>query len=310
MIIAGISLRFIFLSIVQTMVRKFQGPLQIGKRSAKVPKNMPRVPRITSKFKAASFNKAVAQSVKKNMTGETKLKALVTHIDSPPISQDTGGVSPVYYKNYCLGVTPSNYTNFLTLGGFFFPQGTGNNDRIGRYMYLKKTTLFLNVGLNDPNRTSGPTRFRVIVYKARRNNAPQQPLADPGDNLLIDDIGNTFGMNTVINQTQVAFQVQHALPNKRNYHIIKDKQFLLTPPTTQVQGGSNLVTSSSQGQLNEKNMTLNLGHWKKVAFGDDNTPNDLNYTYCVSIFSMPVGRHSSITGNWSSSTRGTVSASE
>lgn len=303
------------------MVRKYSGPLQPGKRSARVPTRAVRysksramvpykAPRITSRNQVVLYNKAYAQSKKKNMTGETKLKPLTTYIDQAPDSQVVGGASPVYYKNYCLGVPPTTYTNFSSLGGFVWVNGTGNNDRQGRYMYMKKTTMFLNVGLNEPNRTSGPTRFRVIVYKARRNSAPNQPLKDPNDNLLIDDVGNSFGMNTTLNQTSVAFQVQHALPNKRNYHIIKDRQFLLCPSVTSVQGGSNLVTASSQGQLNEKNMTFNLGHWKKTSFGGDDSPDDLNYTYCVSIFSMPVGRHSTLTNNWASSTRGTVSACE
>lgn len=301
------------------MVRAYQGPLQPGKRTAKVPglnrMGMPvrrrkAAPRITTKGQKASYFKAKLQAKRLNQTGETKLRGLVRHVDLLPNSQLVGGNSPVYYKNYCLGNVPTAFTNFITLGGFVFPQGTGDNERLGRYMYLKKTTLHLNVGLQSSVRGTGPTRFRVIVYKARRNDAPGTPLADPGDNLLIDDEGNTFGMNTSINQTNVAFQVQNALPNKKNYHILKDRKFLLCPPVSAVQGGSNIVTPSSQGQLNEKNMTFNLGHWKKTSFGSNNQPEDLNYTYCVSIFSMPVGAHDTLTNNWISSTYGTVSASE
>lgn len=309
--------------------RMYSGPLRPGERSAKVkgltanrmrgyssyykPKSKA-APRVWSKARRDAYYKAKAQSKAKNQTGETKLQALVTHIDQDPISQVVGGTSPVYYKNYCIGNVPTNYSNFLTLGGMVWPQGTGNDERIGRYMYLKKATLYLNVALAAANRITGPTRFRVIVYKARRNNAPGTPLIDPNLNLLIDDKGNTFGMGTTINQTNVAFQVQHALANKKNYHIIKDKQFFLTPPVSTVQGGSNLVTSSSQTQNPEKNMTFNLGFWKKTSFGSNapnaNQPEDLNYSYCVSIFSMPVGAHNTITNNWISSTRGTVSACE
>jgi len=257
-----------------------------------------------------SWKRSAPLATRLNSVGETKLNALVRNNELTPTSQIQGGTSPVYYQNYVLGENPNNYVNFNTLGGMVWPQGTGDNERIGKYLYLKKTTLHLKIGLTAGARQTGPTRFRVIVYKSKRVAAPGQGLVNPSTNLFLDDRGREFGVDSSIPATEVSYQFQTALPNKKMYHIIKDKKFLLCPDVSAVSGGSNLVTPSSQSMLNERNMTFSLGHWKKTTFIVDNQPSDLNYTYCVTIISMPVGSQTSITNNWRSSTRGTVSAQD
>lgn len=295
--------------------RKYAGPLQPGKKSAYVPGGVGMNSRRTKAKRAPPrfaqnkprYLKSRALSKVQNLTGESKLNALVRYNDHDPTSS-TAAPSPVYQQNYCLGQVPAVFNNFDALDGFEFAQGVGDNDRVGRYMYLKKTTMHLKIALNEGARQTGPTRFRVIVYKSKRTNTPGQPMANPCENLFLDETGRQFGTDTSISAADTATQFRTALVNKRNYQVLKDKRFMLVPSVSTVSGSTAIVTPSSQSLMNEKNFVFNLGHWKKCSFSQDR-PDDLNYTYCVTILSMPVGQSNTITNNWNTSVRGTVSAS-
>lgn len=261
-----------------------------------------------TRFKSASsYAKSRMLSTVMNTIGETKLHALNPFNSHLP--SNMGALTDaVWQQNYIVGGSPSGYSNFDALDGMTFPVGTGPNDRVGKYMYLKKTTVNLKVALTTPNRLSSPTRFRCVVYKAKRNNTAGVYVVDPGLNLFIDDQGREFGTSSSIATSSQAMTFQTAIVNRKNYDVLRDFQFVLTPPVASVQGGSNLVTPISQTGLCEKMLRFQLGHYKKVSFNSTNEPSDLNYSYCISLFSMPVGSSTAATNNWSTSLRGTVSA--
>jgi hypothetical protein len=265
-----------------------------------------------TRFKSPkNYLKSRVLSTVLNTVGETKLNALeVSNARTPDPQALPPAVGPVYQTNYCLGQVPVGYLNFNALGGFEWALGTGPNDRIGKYMYLKKTTVNLKISLNDPGR-GGQTRFRVLVYKSRRNNTPGQYSITPGENLFLNEVGLPFGTDTSVNANDATMKFQTAIVNKRNYQVVRDFQFVLTPSSVTVQGGSNLVSPLSQGTLSEKHLRFQLGHYKKTSFNPNtDRPDDLNYQYLITILSFPVGSTTSQASAWTSSIRGTVSAGD
>lgn len=284
---------------------KLRPKVSIMKRKSKKAK------KITSKVVKTIVKKELAQEI------ETKIKALSTYVDQSPQNQDVAN-NVVYYDNYCLGepastwLGPTGSQNFKALEGFEWSLGTQSSQRVGRYMDLKHTTMNFRVGLVGTPRTATPVRFRVIVYRAKRNAPFGQNGGNPNDTLFLGLGGQPQGVNTSYAQNRVSFEFMNLITNKRNFEIHHDSQFILAPPVTAVQGGSNLVTPMSQGMYpNEKNFLWKLKHNEKTAFGANNKPEDANYQYCVSIFSMPTGDLGNTGLNsWRTAARGIVSVTD
>lgn len=266
--------------------------------------------------KSKNVTKSVVKEIVKQELAEdieTKIKSLATYVNQTPQNQDTSN-NVVYYDNYCLGdpastwLGPTGVQNFKALEGFEWAPGTSSAQRVGRYMHLKHTTLNFRVGLVGTPRTATPQRFRVIVYKARRNAPFGQNGGNPNSDLFLGLGGQPQGVNTSYAQNRVAFEFMNLITNKRNFEIHHDSSFILAPPVTAVQGGSNIVTPMSQGMYpNEKNFLWKFKHDEKVAFGANQKPEDSNYQYCISIFSMPTGDLGNTGMNsWRTAARGVV----
>ena len=264
--------------------------------------------RLNSGKSAYVKSRAVAKFL--NKTSELKINPLEKYSTTTPRpSVPLPGTGPIYFTNYCLGDVPSGWTNFDSLGGFQFNQGTGPNERIGKYMYLKKTTLHLRIAMNNLNRIGTQVRFRVVVYKSKRNNIVGSAATNPCEHLFVDSQGREFGVDNTISNSEASMEYTTALINRKNYALVRDTQFILTPQSFEVQGGSNLVSQLSQCGRTEKTMRFELGHYAKTAFDlATKKPTDLNFQYCVSIIAMPVGNVNDRASEWLSGVRGTVSA--
>jgi len=126
--------------------------------------------------RTTAFVKRVVHS-ELNKELELKVQALrAVNQDTPVAQQTTGsGSNIVWYNQYVLGQGPSSWTgpsgsyNFVNLEGFTWPVGTSSDRRIGRYMNLKHTTMNLRIACDNLATVSSPIRFRVIVYKQKRN---------------------------------------------------------------------------------------------------------------------------------------------
>lgn len=291
-------------------VRKISAPrkmFQKKKSSARAPAKG-RPVRFNSGKSSYVKSRKVSNMLSKN--SELKINALQRYSQATPQpSVPLPGTGPIYFTNYCLGEAPSGWTGFNDLEGFEFPAGTGPNQRIGKYMYLKKTTLHLKIAMNNLVNTATQLRFRVVVYKSKRNNVPGTAGGNPSLNLFIDDRGREFGVDNTLTNNEASMQYTTAIVNRKNYHVVKDTQFILTPQTCAVQGGSNVVSPLSQAGPTERTMRFELGHYAKTSFdAGTSKPTDLNFQYCVSIIAMPVGNPTDRAADWFSAVRGTVSA--
>jgi hypothetical protein len=261
-------------------IRKYAGPLQPWRKSAYVPGTRKKAKTAKpSRFPSGKvqYRKSRALSKKQSATGESKIQALTEFNKQEPLPLTVApAVGPVYFTNYCLGTAPAAWegpdgaANFNDLNGFLWVNGTGPNERIGRYMYLKRTTLQLRVEMDQISR-HGPVRFRLIVYKEKRNRYNSAGNGNPNADLFIDHSGNDIGFNTVATPSAQAQSFNTYLVNKRNYQVVKDTKFTLCPEQNSA-SGSALPFNVNQHNKSFKDITLRLGHYQKAAFGRDNNP--------------------------------------
>ena len=271
-----------------------------------------------SKRTTALVKRVVNSELSKDL--ELKVQALRPVNQDLPAAQATSGTGSnvVWYNQYVLGQGPTSWTgpagsyNYVNLEGFTWPEGTSSDRRIGRYMNLKHTTMNLRIACDNLSSVSCPIRFRVLVYKQKRNGPALLAQTNPNTNLFLGTTGQELGLNNSYSGDSVSMEFMNMITNKRKYEIHTDTQFILSPHTFSIQGGSNIVSPLAQGYPAEKNMLLRLPHNDKVSFnGTTQMPEDLNYQYCVTVLSMPYGNNTQVNArNWKSNVRGTVSVTD
>jgi len=217
------------------------------------------------------------------------------------------GSTAIYKAQFNIGPAISAWSGYTPLEGTSFSQGTGANQRIGKYLYLKNTSMRVKIQMSDTaDVRSNPIRFRVIMFKTRRNYVAGTTGGNPENNLFLNPQGGEFGVNTLGLE---AMDYETSLVNKKNYIVVKDQQFILQPIVSQPLGSASAIPGAGVYK-NEKYMYFNLGHYKKVAMepGTGDNPADLNYQYALCILATPVGSCRTQAKNWSVSIRGTTSA--
>jgi len=253
----------------------------------------------------ARRTRSVVNKVMKNIS-ELKINEMVpVNCDAPLPIVPAPGATAIYKAQYNIGPSISAWSGFTPIQGTSFAQGTGANQRIGKYVYLKNSSVRVKIQMNDvPQAQTNPTRFRVIVFKTRRNYVAGTTGGNPEDNLFLNPLGGEFGVNTLGLESM---DYESSLVNKKNYMVVKDQQFILQPITSQPVGQS--IIANAGVYKNEKYLYFNLGHYKKVAMepGTNDNPADLNYQYAICILGTPVGSCRTPAKNWNVSIRGTTS---
>ncbi len=248
-----------------------------------------------------------------NNVAEQKIQSLANIYQAKPKPQEAPpATGPLYYYNACLGnpaqtwVGPTGQPNFEGLDGFQWSPGTGSNQRIGRYLYLKHTTMQMRLAMLNTPQNATPTMFRTIVFKAKRNSALGSAGGNPNDDLLLDNSGRALGVNNTGSQDSKTFEYMNMLVNKRNYSVVLDTKCILQPSLVAVQGATPVMPLSTS-YPSEKTYSLKLNHNSKTAFSNFNAPLDLNYQYCIQVLSAPMGNVTTLADDWRISFRGTVS---
>lgn len=297
--------------------RKYAGPLQPGKRSAYVPSSRRNAypkyrrkapPRLRSG--KGAYRRSAAASAKLRSFGETKLSPLRDINNQAPIRMNPlGGPSPVYGTRFLIGNPLTQYPNYTALQGMNWPTGTAADQRIGNYMYLKKVNLTMEINMNQVGQTnSGPRRFRVIIFKARRYANPTGTTLDPDKGLLLDTAGLQFGVSSA---TKAMLDFTHQLSNKRDFQILRDNSFILQNPVGNPSASVDPFISTSGQYKATKTIRCSLPLWRKTKFENNtNLPTDVNYNYGIYVQSLNVGSSTAIPDDWNISVRGVVSAND
>lgn len=254
--------------------------------------------------------------------GETKLIPTINispsasgEASGAPVNRALGGSGqPGFYWAGCLSSRPSAWdSNIRQLNGISMQQGTEHNERIGDYVWLKKTHATFQLQMvptQAPNH--GLIQFRVIVVKARESVTPAGLVFSPQSSLFIQNTGTANGYLSVASgtppneiQPMNEFQIQNMPINKRNWVVFRDQKFILSAPDTihaDSPSGSNNLYFSSKYPC-RKTFTVNFKHFKKTKYQEiegahKNYPLNYDPKYLIYVFAQPVGNDARPAGNW------------
>jgi len=232
---------------------------------------------------------------------EKKYKPFTAQDEVAPTNIQIGAQS--YFMGFVGGVnSPSTWSGFVPIRGFQYPQGSGDSQRDGRYMYLNNSTINCSIHMNASERNQSPTQFRVLVFKARRALTPTGVSYDPARTLFLAPDGDATGHAVAgVNGTDLMLQPS----NKRNWVILKDTKFTLQSPMA----SPSSETSSFQGKYASlKEMRINLYHKAKASFNNSTEePEDFDFHYGMVIYSSSVARDQP-SNTWEFNLRGTTTA--
>jgi len=295
------------------MPRLYAGPLQPGRKSAKVAglmSNRPRKVPLRLRSGATTYKKSRKASSRIQSFGETKLQAIRQVNNQAPVRMNPlGAPAPVYGTRFVIGPALAQYSNYNALQGMTWVRGSNADERIGNYLYMKKISLTMEINMNQVGETnSGPRRFRVIIFKARRYANPTGATSDPNRNLLLDSAGVAFGVGSA---TAEMLDYTRQITNKRDYQIVKDQTFILQNPVGNPSGGLDPFISTSGQYKGTKLIKCSLPLWRKTHFNNTtDLPDDVNFNYGIYVQSLNVGSTAAIPDDWTISVRGTVSCND
>lgn len=228
---------------------------------------------------------------------ETKLIPTIPFNETAPKTIQTGAIA--YYAPFIMCNVPAGWdTNFNNLAGIQTAQGLGGSgNRVGDYIYLKKTHVNFQIDINETNAYQPPVEFRMIVAKAKMAVLPAGFTYTPSTTLFLNQVGFPVGHTTSgINGMDLMLQPL----NKRDFVIHTDKKFTLSSPST---GGAGM----NYYYPSRKNCIVNLPYYSKTRISTStNLPEDLDTHYFVIFYASAIGKDRPAS-NWEVSVRGTTS---
>lgn len=210
------------------------------------------------------------------------------------VAKPFGTVRPMSYIFLNTGVSVSaTHPEFITpLNLFTFPKGTNGDQRVGEYMYLKKTHIKLNVqclpigfaGSEQPDVSlNSPVDCRLMVVKANRKNNKYGSSPSPAASLFLNTENGQFGYN----ETTGSINLLMSQPiNKRKFIVYRDMKFTLAPPAIEHVDFNGILnhgtTYANARYASRKNISFDLPVYKKTHFTDaDNTPDDVDSQWFI-----------------------------
>lgn len=234
------------------------------------------------------INKAVSRAV--NGLAENKIVALTAVNESPP--SPIQALALAHTRSFTLGDIPSTWSGvagLTSLGGMTFIQGNANNQRIGKYIYLQKSRVSMEIDMYNNASDSVPVEFRVICCKARRGNNPSGFTYNYATSLFLNTDGTDFGHATSgINGTDLMVQPI----NKKDWVVFGDRKFMLSNPAVAQDNATTGSTTYYSGKYPVmKRMVFNLPFNKKTEIGPNPAiPVDIDYNYVMVIYARSLGK--------------------
>jgi hypothetical protein len=237
-------------------------------------------------------NRSIASLL--NKFSETKYQGIISQNQVAPVPIQA--LALAHMAKFVIGGSPSGWTDLTNLGGMTFVQGVSTGNRIGDYIYLKKTHLNIQIDMKAAEDSSNvPTEFRMIVCKQRRAANPAGTTRAPQATLFLDQEALDIGDATSgVNGSDLMLQPL----NKRHWQIHKDIKFRMSNP---------LVTSQSSAYSGfypiMRRFSLDLPYYQKCHFDDANQPTNIDYHYLVIFYARSLDRQSKA-DNWEINIRG------
>jgi len=232
-----------------------------------------------------------------NKFAENHLLQVFRQDEVTPIPIQVGAIAN--YRLFCLGSIPTTWdASSIDIAGMSVTQGTGEGQRAGNYIYLKQSTLNLEIDMAESTKTySPPTEFRIVVFKQRRAVMPAGTSFNPATSLFLDELGNQTGyQSTGFNGTDGLVQPL----NKRDYVIHMDKRCVLSNPQTTVDGYTGHYPTL-------KRMRIKLPHWIRAHYNNTSSlPDTYDFHYGILVFARSQGKDVSA-NQWEVNMRGSTS---
>jgi len=211
----------------------------------------------------------------------------------------------VYALHALLGASvPPNWNgSFTPIGGLAITQGDGVNSRDGNMVYLQNTRMSFIIdmksALHGPaSQIKYPLMFRMVVFKSKLKYLAGGT-SDPGYSLFLNEVDAAVGAQ---NSGITGMDLMTFKPNRRNFTVLKDTRFTLSPPMVNavnaapaasgIPGTSNtLYYSLASGPYpTSKEIEITLPHNKKVHYDTSNNPDNYNGAWCVAFFARSQGQ--------------------
>lgn len=222
---------------------------------------------------------------------ETKVDGLQSYIAQPSAAASPvpGTANAGQIVNFHLGPGPSLPTawngTWQSLDGIPNSTGTGSQERVGDYIYLKRTTVNMQIDLvPDPTAavSNAPWEFRVVVGKSNRKYNPAGVSPNPNASLLISPSAANRGLGSNVDERLLMLSP----PNRRNFTIKRDMKFILEANHA---SGSTLGTAPTGHYGCTKQLQFTLPHSKKVRFDSNGNPTNYDYHYFIIVYGRPIG---------------------
>lgn len=229
------------------------------------------------------INKAVSRAMSR--MSETKLVS-VSPINAGGLNGTPGnilgtGSNPrVYAWGGVLDNVPTSWdSGLVSLGGINTIQGDAANEHVGNYVYLKKTSINLQLDMVYNDSATKQLQFRMLVCKSRQLAVPAGQQDLPQTTLFINQIGNRQGTASVSSLAMTPFEVMNNPINKRNWVVLRDSKFFLNNPTSMQQGK----------YPSRRNFRITLPHYSKTKITTSGELLDYDSHYLIYIFATVPG---------------------
>lgn len=246
--------------------------------------------------KNRNLSKAIAN------LAETKLIPLTPTNEVPPINTHTGSLTT--YKGFVLDAKPASWdANLIELGGIQTALGvSGTGERVGNYIYFKKSHLSIQLDMNFIDSSRPPVEFRMVVCKARQAVMPAGFTDTPQGTLFLNNAGAPVGYQT---SGLTGMDLMNQPLNKRDWVVYKDRRFTCSHPLRTDSDGGHAGYSGKYPS--RRTFHVNLPFWKKTRISTStNKPEDLDTHFLVYFFASAIGKDMGA-DLWEVSTRGTTS---
>lgn len=255
-------------------------------RGRRVRKSLPSRVRVSkSRY---TLNRAIAKQIN-NMT-ENKFQGY-TGDCLVPVAKPAGA-QPISYHLFNTGAPIASIPNFIPMNLYQFPQGDGNTERNGNYLYIKKTHLKMEIQMlptSNPAATpqealNSTTEFRLMIVKANRKFNKLGSSPAPSNSLFLNTQNDQFGLNDLASTTFINMQQPI---NKRKWLVYKDMRFTLSPPSREA-----IDVAPEQWAFNAANnkypvkkfISLDLPIFKKCHFeSDSDVPDNIDTQWMIVI---------------------------
>ncbi len=193
------------------------------------------------------------------------------------------------------------------LGGIIVAPGVEGQQRVGNYVYYKKTHLTGRIDMTFTTTPKPPVQFRMVICKSRQSVMPAGRTELPGGSLFLKPDGARQGYLSTGSSAMVSLDYESAPLNKRDWVIYKDTRFILSHPMRPDSDGGNVGYSGKYPV--RRNFTCNLNHYKKtrISAPPQNDPEDYDAHYLIYIFATSIGDAGAVADQWTVSTRATTS---